>query len=226
LDIYNKFSIPETFIVDAYLSMSVDFQAMFYVSKIHYSPELLSITVSLLDGTEALVGTIQDSSFLVNLYGKNKYTGSFGKIVIGSYENMIYGEYEFSPKATYIEPCRVLKLGKGVTSINGITSGNVVFTTGSNVVIEQNGTIIKIDTQDGLCACGDIPCIKTINSIEPRNNNFEILGVGCVNIGPSESGLEIQNECEEACCGCDEINDMVDRINALQERITILEARL
>ena len=226
IDITGKFTIPNNFIVDAKIMVNINFQHNFGISKILYTPEVLSITINdINEGIEALVGTLQnpiiEEPTTLIISGKDSFLGSYGKLIINSLENMPYGEFKFA--AAVIEPCLVLKLGQGVTGINGITSGNVTLASKSNVVISKENNIIYIDTQDGLCACDSTSCLKTINGVEPVNRNINIVGRGCVTVEPIEGGILVGNSCEAACCGCDEINDFIDRINELQKRITILE---
>lgn len=228
MDRTNKVKLPNDFIIDAILSVSKNFQFDFYLSKYIYTPDLLSVTVSDAYTIEAMVGTIQNpSKDLANatmvMTGKDEYLGSWGKLVIGSVKNLMEGQYDY---LTIFEPCRVMKSGRGISSINGIKDGNVVLASGSNVVIQVDGKKILLNTVDGICACENNPCIKTINDIPPLKNNFIFEGIGCVRFVPIENGLRAVNDCEDSCCGCDEINDMIDRIKILTDRIEILESHL
>jgi len=228
-----RFQLPDDFLVDALLIVPINYQFDFYVSKVSFSIEELAVTISMRDQEEALTGTIQypdlsSTNQTLALSGRGTYNGGYGKLVIGSFSSLIEGEFNFLYQDTTVEPCRIIKLNQGITSLNGITSGNIILKSGTNVVItpEVDQNKIIIDTFDGLCACDECPTVKTINGRQPVNNNFSIAGIGCVTVTESGNGIQIGNDCEEACCGCDEVNDMVDRIRDLQERITILENNL
>lgn len=230
-DVSRRYKLSNTIFVDAIIGTPIDFQFNFYISRIQYSPVLLSVTISTQEGLEALIGTIQDpdsnaSNILLNLEGKNKFLGAYGRLIIGNLNNLPEGDFEYLQQDLVIEPCRVIKTSLGITSLNSITSGNIILKSSSNVVItpQVEDKIILIDTFDGLCACDSCPTIRTFNGQEPINNNVNIQGVGCITVVPGNNGIDIKNECEDACCGCDEVNDMVDRISDLQRRITILEA--
>lgn len=216
------YTIPDSIFLDILIQVNIDYQYMFYISKIEYTPEYFSVTVSV-NETEALKGTCLPTDTVLTLYGQDAYKGSFGKIILGNFSEIHYLSLDFSAASAIIEPCRVIKLCSGINSINDITEGNVNLVGKTNVIVEKDGNNINISTKDGLCACDSIPCIKTINGIEPINNDFKITPRGCVSINSITGGIEIGNNCESSCCGCDEINDFVDRINSLEKRIRILE---
>lgn len=213
------FTLPNSVIVDAVLQMSYEWQQQFYISKIDYSPLQFYIEISQAETSNlALQGILTGTTIF--LTGVNPYTYSVGKIIIGSLDDLPYGSYEFYPYSTLLEPCNVLKLNSGIASLNGITDGNINLVSQTNVVITKTGSNIVIDTQDGLCACDENPCIKSINGIYAKN--FLIDGTGCVKVNNGTNGIIIENTCESSCCGCTEINDMLDRINDLSARITAL----
>lgn len=218
-----KFILSNSVIVDAIFHLNIGYQYQLYLSKILHSPEYLSLTFSI-NGEEALTGTSNETGefFTINLEGKNDYEGSIGKVIIGSLTDLPYGEYSFLVYDTRIEPCRIIRLYNGINSLNGIRSGNVTLSSRSNVNISKDGNIIYIDSQDGLCACNTLQCIKTINGI--YSENFIIDSRGCIAIEDIDGGIRLINNCEQACCGCDEINDFIDRINELERRITALES--
>ncbi len=222
----NTFTLSNSFFLDAIILVNKDFQAQFYVDQIKYTPDLISISINMQDGTPALIGTSENPTDFstLGLEGKNEYLGSFGKLMLGKISNIPYGTLSFYAPATMFEPCKILKLNSGISSINGITSGNVILSSESNVIIRVEGNKIYINSIDGLCACNETPCIKTINGIEPINSNFIINGIGCVKVSDDEGGIIVENTCEESCCGCDEVNDFIDRMQGLENRIHALES--
>ena len=223
LNTYPPFlALSNGLVLDALLMMSQDYQSNFYLSTLVWDTEEISLVIARQDGAEALIGTGLHNS-TITVIGKEDFLGSYGKVTVGDFTNFPPGKFKFIYSGTQFEPCRVLKLNHGVSAINGISQGNVILASGTNVVITKAGNTIKIDTYDGLCACDDLPCIKTINGIPPINNNFTVDGIGCVSVIPGENGVKIINDCEDACCGCDEVNDMITRIRALEQRIINLE---
>lgn len=219
--------LPLNFVVDCFLFLSHDYKHNVYLSRVVYSPEQLSLYFSVVTGKTCLVGTVKDvsqSNFLVNLTGEEKYLGSSGKVVVASLESLPYGDFSFLVDDTTIEPTRVAKLGIGVSSINGITEGNVVLKEGANTTITKEGKVIKIETTDGRCACDSCPCIKTINSLKPIGNNFNIRGVGCASITQSEDGITYGNTCENACCDCDDLEAINAKLLEFERRLAALES--
>lgn len=224
-----RYTLPNSVIVDTLLALTEDYNLPFFLSNITYSPKILSVTISMATGKVALVGSINNpdplaKNFTLELNGEEKYLGSYGKIIIGSLENLLEGSFDFFAVDSFFEPCRVIKLSRGISAINGITNGNVILTEGANTEILVNGRKIEINAIDAKCQCDTCQCIKTINGIPPLGNNFKITGVGCVQINPTENGIEIVNTCEESCCGCDEINAIVQQLQELQSRIIALES--
>lgn len=231
VDRSERYQLPNTFLVDGLFMLSRNFELDFHVGRVSYSPDALTITVNAVDNETTLVGTIQApdpqlKNSTITLFGEGQYVGSFGRFTIGSLEDLTEGEFDFFRTETAIEPCRIVKLNQGISAINGITSGNVILKSGANTVITVVGKKIQIESFDGRCACENCPCIKTINGIPPKGNDFRIEGIGCVSIGAAQNGIEIANDCEEACCGCQEVNDFLTRLRDLEERIIILEANL
>lgn len=223
-----RFQIPHNFLVDAIVFLTFDFKFDVYVSKIIYSPELLSVYLSTVTGKTALVGTIQNpdpelKNGVLHLEGQEEYIGSGGKLVIGSLENMVEGEFDFFLADACLEPTKVIKLSHGIAAINGITQGNVILEPGANTLITTSGNSIKIETFDGRCACDSCPCIKSINGLKPINNNFNIRGVGCVTINPAENGITVGNSCEDACCDCEEVEAIFERLRDLETRLLAAE---
>lgn len=219
LDITKRNYLSNDFIVDAIFVVSKNWQEDFYLSKYLYDSTRLILEVSCRVTEEvALAGSP------TGLIGINSYVGSTGKIIVQNTYNLIEGEWSFSD--TEFEPCRILKLHRGITSINGIYDGPITIEAGQNAIVTTENNKIEVKASSDPCNCKDngCKCIQTINGVEPINSNIQISGIGCVTVSETENGIEIGNQCEESCCGCDEVNDMIDRIKDLEERVIRLES--
>lgn len=218
------YTLPNEVFVDCLIQTNTHYIHDYILSKIEYTQDSFTfyITNSTLNEL-AFIGHLE-SPFTKNqacvVLGNGVYENSSGWFIIGNLDNLLPGVHIFNAQ---ILPTRIVRIAVGITSINGISDGNVILTTGTNVVITTIGNTIKVDTKDGICACTDNPCIKTINGISPINNNFRLESTGCVKINPITSGVEITNVCESACCGCDETNDFIDLLNSFALRLQTLE---
>lgn len=225
----SKFKLPYDFIVDGMLFLNVNYQLEFYISQIDYSEDILTVTVSLGTGEDALKGSIQNPSInleneTMSLNGTGVYTGSYGTIIIGSLQNMLKGSLTFNFGATTFEPTRINRLSTGINSLNGITNGAINIVSRSNVSVRVEGQNLIIDTIDGLCQCNNNNCVKSINDVKPVNGNIDLIGIGVMEVTGSENGVTIENTVSESCCGCDEINDILDDLTDLERRVTALES--
>lgn len=207
--------IPDSVFVDALLSLSTGFQYEYILREVRYTPEYLYVSVARRDTLDVVLEGYNTNG-LILLSGNG-----VGKIIVNDLTGLEYGSKLYSN--IIFEPKLVTKLCSGISSLNGITEGNILFTSGTNVSINTIGNVIKIDTIDGLCACNENKCIKTINGIPPDStNNFRISSVGCLRTTNETNGILLENICETACCGCEEINDMIQELQSLQKRIVAL----
>jgi hypothetical protein len=95
---------------------------------------------------------------------------------------------------------------------------------------------IRIDAISGENLNEDCPCedafpvpdpIRTILGVAPDDNgNIDIVaGTPCLTINTSSGQLEIQDDCTEDCCGCVELEALLDGIAALEATTNSLERR-
>lgn len=211
------YRFPNEVIVDCIAYMSTGFQYEYYIKSVVYTPTEFTVVIARADTLEAKISGTISSGTVMGLSGADD---SEGKIIVGSLTNLPYGAYEFEPGMSLLEPCRVIKLCTGISSLNGITSGPVNLIAGANVKFTINGTSLKIDTMDGLCACNNNPCIESING--QTGPDITISGTGCVAVTSGQNGITIENTCENSCCGCDEVNDMIEWIKTLENRVAAL----
>jgi hypothetical protein len=61
------------------------------------------------------------------------------------------------------------------------------------------------------------PCIRTINGIPPdENGDFKIFGSDCIRIDPGTNSISIHDLCSVSCCGCNELEELVDGLAAVK----------
>lgn len=246
-DITNSVQLPNQLIVDAVFV--TDINNNFYVKSVQFLGS--AIIISIYDQNNTFVGnvTVMASthetyeSYQVDGHGIYKYLQ--GKLVIGDLDNIdIIGNYEFSFESTRFEETVIIPNIRGVTSIsvvgkNTVLVGDVQLVAGYNcrLRIDESSNTIYIDAIEGqglgpACNCDEEPIelvgIKTINGIRPRESdgNFDIRGVGCIEVASLSNGIEIRNTCEEPCCDCDDVNALLASLSDKQTQLTELDRRV
>jgi hypothetical protein len=113
--------------------------------------------------------------------------------------------------------------------------GDVTLVAGNNVRI----TAATIDTETEIifdaisganlneeCFCsvqteGD--CIRCINGVCSTDGNFIFAPDDCIQITPMSNGLKLADTCAQPCCGCTELEAIVDQINRFGDGVTTLQ---
>ena len=169
------------------------------------------------------------------------FSNSVGTITVGNLEGFVAaspGHIDYGAEA-YIESTVVSMNTVGVSSIrSGDTLTNATESlTGHVVLVPKLNFAIDTDTSanavifnalDGagmnsVCTCeGEIelgPCIQTINGQSPNSaGDVDLIGGPCVSIdNNSLSGVVISETCSSPCCGCEQLNIIVDDLRDLQE---------
>ena len=169
------------------------------------------------------------------------FSNVVGTVTIGNLGGFIAtspGRIDYGYEA-YIESSVVSMNTAGVSSIRAGTtltssteslSGHVVLVprinfaistdTGSNSITFSalNGAGLESD-----CTCnGEIelgPCIRTINGVEPRTSdgNIDLVQGTCIQINNADSAITLSETCSSPCCGCDQLNIIVDDLRDLQQ---------
>lgn len=246
-DTTGSVELPNQLIVDAVFVTDVN--NSFYVKTVQFLD--ISTIISIYDQNDVFVGTVtimKDThttyeSYQVDGHGIYKYLQ--GKLVIGDLSNIeILGTYEFVFDATKFEDTVIIPNIRGVTSIsvvgkNTLLIGDVQLVAGYNcrLRIDEAENKIYIDAISGeglgpVCNCDEEPLelvgIKTINGIRPRTSdgNFDIRGVGCIEVAGLSNGIEIRNTCEEPCCDCDDVNALLASLSDKQTQLTDLDRRV
>jgi hypothetical protein len=79
------------------------------------------------------------------------------------------------------------------------------------------------------CVCegdaAEIPCIKTINGIQPTTDgNFNFVGDDCLTFTGIDAGLKVTDSCCTPCCGCEELEAItrdLELFNAQRGELTL-----
>lgn len=182
------------------------------------------------------------------LAGAGDFDDSVGKIVIGSLETIDLlppGLYTFDPEATPLETDTIQPMIRGISSLTVVNgsdrspriTGDVEIVAGSrmrivaNLVGDQPPQIVfsAIDGEglNAACECEDEPpenCIRFINGIPPLpDGNFRIVGNRCLEVTPIENGLQFSDTCSQPCCGCEELDALIQQIDRFSDGVVTLQ---
>ena len=166
-----------------------------------------------------------------------------GMAVIGRVSGIqpTYGTADFDVDGGRLESCTVSfgprrVSGLRVSNQSGVTSvlsGQVSLASGSNHSIQVTalsggaGYSLTLNAIDGSglaesCACSGIElpsCIRTINGV-PGDviGNVNLVGGDCVEVSPADgnTGISISDSCAKPCCGCNELQVVVDDVDAMR----------
>jgi len=148
------------------------------------------------------------------------------------------GTSDFDVVSGRLEPC-VISFGiqrisgLRVSSESGLTqvlSGQITLESGSNHSINTTqilgqGFRLQLNAIDGggldeSCPCSGIelaPCIRTINNVpaDPLGN-INLVGGDCVQVQTSDTGISISDSCAKPCCGCNELQVLVEDVEGMK----------
>ena len=183
------------------------------------------------------------------LTGTNEFDDSIGKLVIGSLAAVdLVGEaqYYFDYDDGKLDSDVIRPMIRGISSIvliNGSEEsaklyGDIELQAGANIrltpiIIDGRDPIIQIDaiTGEGLveeCVCEDEPPegpgIQRINGVPPTSGgDFTLLGDDCLTILPIIHGLQLKDMCSDPCCGCAELDAIVNDLEQFGEAARTLQ---
>jgi hypothetical protein len=182
------------------------------------------------------------------LAGIDDFDDSVGKVVIGKVDTLdLVGEakYLFDYDDGKLDPDAIRPMIRGISSIvlvNGTEEsapiyGDIELQAGTNIrltpisILGETPTI-RIDaiSGEGLveeCVCEDEPevgpGIRFINGVPPTTSGeFTLLGDDCLTITPISYGLQLKDICSDPCCGCAELEAIVDDLEKFGEAATTL----
>ena len=174
-----------------------------------------------------------------------------GSITIGGTDDAkrnVSGQFDFLPSTTRLEAdcifisvpqVKYVEMFSGTTSI-GQFSGVLKLRAGRNIRLRYaagGSDVIIIDAIDGLNLtpaldeCNQLsvlgPPILTINGIPPdAAGNFTIDGSECIEVAEGTNGLTITDTCASSCCGCTELDELLQLQTALELQVSMLKEKL
>lgn len=225
----------------------------FFIKSLLVAPTGFNITIGYdNNGTvvDVAAANIVRSNYQPNrsyaLGGLDDFDDCVGRVVLGALDEidqMPPGLYEFTFAAGELEPDTIRPMLRAVTRLrvsnNGETSapiyGDVTLVAGNNVRITAvsfaTETEIIFDAISGTnlneeCYC-ETPeigaCIRCINGVCSTDGNFILAPDDCIQITPMSNGLKFSDTCAQPCCGCTELDAIVNQINRFGDGVTTLQ---
>ena len=178
------------------------------------------------------------------------FSNVVGTVTVGNLEGFLAGspgriDYDYTARleASTVSLNTVgvssIRAGTTLTSSTESLSGHVVLVprinfaistdTGSNSITFSalNGAGLESDcTCDGEIELG--PCIRTINNLEPSasDGNIDLVQGTCIQINNADSAITLSETCSSPCCGCDQLNIIVDDLRDLQQGFSKMDSFL
>jgi len=263
-DISGSLKIPNDFLVDLIWPVHADSTinpALFHVIGIGIFGTGVTLAIGY---SGVVIGSvsIDSATFTRNqtfiIQGTGDFFDTVGKVVVGSLENISKsaGSFTFDLANGRLETTVIKPDIRGVNAfflkngsdLVGPIQGDVILQAGSNFLLnlfpglpgEPDRVVLNAIDGAGLnqdCECDEnatLPCIKTINSIEPDSNgDFTLLGDDCLALEAISGGIQLTDDCAKPCCGCEELsvvestlNFMVDQVQSLENLASKLEAAI
>jgi hypothetical protein len=225
----------------------------FFISSVLIAPTGFNITVGYYNGTSSVdvaAANIVRSNYQANrsyaLGGIGDFDDCVGHIALGNLDEIDQiapGLYTFDYAGTALEPDAIRPMIRGVsrlrifnnTEYSDAIYGDVTLVAGNNIRITAatvaGETHIRFDAISGLnlnedCYC-DVPdtgeCIRCINGVCTSDGNFVLSQDDCVTITPIPNGLKIADTCAQPCCGCTELDAIIDQLNRFGDGVTTLQ---
>jgi len=178
----------------------------------------------------AFVGEGEDSSIL-------------GTLTIGNLVDTIRevpGRIEFSSSSTQFEVSALFVSVQALEAVELYNGDQLVkrfhkvlrLRAGENIrlsYVDNDPDVIRIDAISGENLvtpedCGNAipipPCIRTINGVSAdESGNFTLDGGDCIDVQVSTGIIELQDLCARSCCGCTELQSLVDGLLSVEQQI-------
>ena len=183
------------------------------------------------------------------LEGLEDFEGVLGKVVIGTLDTLLQqaGAFTFVLAGGRLESSVVVPDIRGVTGVRvaegddagELLQGDVAFEPGSNmrITISDFGgvKVLTFSAIDGEGTIADCVCqgqaaladpIRTINGVFPDSlGNINVLGDDCLEVTPlaDENAVQLADKCSKPCCGCPELQTLVDDQNRMRDQVQTME---
>lgn len=225
----------------------------FFIKSVLIAPTGFNITVGYDNNGTAVdvaAANIIRSNYQPNrsyaLGGVGDFDDCVGRVVLGALDEVDQlppGLYSFSRAAGELEPDAIRPMLRAVTRLRVYNNaelsapiyGDVTLVAGNNVritaVTSGAETDIIFDAISGTslneeCYC-EVPeigdCIRCINGVCSTDGNFIIAPDDCIQITPMNNGLKFADTCAQPCCGCTELDAIVNQINRFGDGVTTLQ---
>lgn len=181
--------------------------------------------------------------------GVGDFNDCVGRIAVGRIDKIMDygGTYTFDPTAAPLLPSVIRPTIRGISGLRIVSAdneesellyGDVELIAGANItfdvaevspgVNELRISAVNNPDFESECECddgaGDRRCIETINDIPPdADGNFDLTAVGCLTLTPQATGILMEDNCADPCCGCEELNVLRDELVRLNTQIATQE---
>lgn len=252
-DTTGTMKIPNDFIVDMIWPVHADATVdptLFHIIGIGVFGTGVTVSIGY-NGTIIGSVSIDAATFVRNqtflIAGTGNFFDSVGKIVIGTLDSIkqFAGSYTFDLANGQLEPTVIKPDVRGVNAIY-LKNGTEISDPLQDDLVIQAGERMKIDlvdipgepsrivfnAVDGLnlnagCECSenqDLPCVKTINGIQPdTDGDFKLLEDECLKLEGISNGIQLTDACAKPCCGCEELQVVQQTLEFMVQQVTSLE---
>lgn len=224
----------------------------FYVSKVGGFPDRVIVEVSFLDtsGVSRAITTIVATTATHTTNSTYTFTGVnsdavlLGSLTLGDLNETMQsvpGLTDFDAANTPFEvsalfvatpALKALELYNGSSLVQSFTD-LLKLRAGENIRLTRiDETTIRIDAIAGEnlvtpAECENAEptpaCIRTINGVAPdENGNFNLEGGECLDINVQTGTITITDLCAKSCCGCEELESIVQGLQAVEQQLTTL----
>lgn len=227
--------------------------ANFFIRSVLLAPTGFNIVLGYASGDEVIdvaAANIARANYTANraytMTGINDFYDSVGYVMLGNLDEVDRlppGFYTFTPTAGELESDAIRPMLRAVSRLSVINNtelseaiyGDVTLVAGANmrITVSTAGdqTFITFDAiananlnQECLCEIPEVgDCITAINGVTGVNGNFVIAPDDCVQITEISNGIKIADICAQPCCGCAELNEIIDQIERFGDGITTLQ---
>lgn len=192
--------------------------------------------------------SVHERNNVYRLGGLNDFVDVSGWVVIGQLGNIDAqppGQWSFDIDGGRLEVDAVSPYIRGVSSLRARNGpdlsdriyGDVILRAGRNmritpVVVAGEDPVFVFDAIDGEGLNEDCVCtgedtgepIYTINGIQPTaDGDFSIVGSSCLEVRPTDNGIQFADVCSEPCCGCEELETITQALEQFGRQATTLE---
>ena len=225
----------------------------FYIKSVLIAPTGFNIAVGYTangQNVDVAAANITRSNYQSNrsyaLGGIGDFDDCVGRIVLGSLDEVDLlppGLYEFALADGELETDAIRPMLRAVTRLrvsnnNELSApiyGDVTLVAGNNIRITAANfgveTEIVFDAiantnlnEECYCDTPEQPeCIRCINGVCSPDGNFILAPDDCIQITTMSNGLKFADTCAQPCCGCTELDAIVDQINRFGDGVTTLQ---